>query len=78
MNAITLPTDLEAWAEAEVAAGRAHSVEQVATTALQGYRRQLEAFRRTLDEAEAEVLAEGGIPAEDVFAELLERYGEDA
>ena len=78
MNAVTFPKDLEAWAEAEVAAGRAQSVEQVATRALRGYRQALEAFRRSLDEASAEVRAGGGHPADQVFSELLARYGEGA
>ena len=38
MTAITLPADLEAWARAEVAAGRAESVEALVAKGLRGYR----------------------------------------
>jgi hypothetical protein len=54
MNAVTIPADLHAWAEAEVAAGRAMTVEQVTERALRGYRSQLEQLRQSLDDAEAE------------------------
>ena len=74
MTAITLPKNLEAWAEAEVAAGCAESVEDLIAKAVTGYRRQLEAFRATLDAAEAEIAAGQGIPAEIVFAELEALY----
>ena len=77
MNAINLPKDLEAWAEAEVAAGRAGSVELLISKALAGYRRQLEAFRASLDEASAEIRAGKGIPAEVLIAELEARYPDE-
>ncbi len=59
MTAITVPPDLEAWARAEVAAGRGASIEDVAKNAIARYRAQMEAFRRSLDEAEAEADHEG-------------------
>ncbi len=77
MTAITLPKNLEAWAEAEVAAGRAESVEVLTADAVAGYRRQLEALRASLDAAEAEIAAGQGIPAEVVFAELEALYPDE-
>jgi hypothetical protein len=76
MTAITLPADLEAWARAEVAAGRGSSIEEVAARAIAAYRAQVEAFRKSLDEAEAEADREGWLDAEAVFAELKERYAD--
>lgn len=76
MTAITLPKDLEDWAHAEVAAGRASSVEHAAQKAISGYRAQMEAFRRTLDEAEAEAERDGWLDADSVFAELKARYAD--
>ena len=77
MTTITLPKDLEAWAEAEVAAGRAKSVDVLTAKAVEGYRRQLEAFRASLDEASADVKAGNGIPLEVVFKELEALYPDE-
>jgi hypothetical protein len=74
MTAITLPADLEAWAGDEVAAGRGASIEEVATQAIARYRAHMEAFRRSLDEAEAEADREGWLDAGAVFSELKARY----
>ena len=78
MITVNLPEHLEAWAEAEVAAGRAESVEALTAKAVAGYRRELEAFRATLDEASAEIEAGKGIPAEVVFRELAALYPDEA
>jgi len=78
MTTITLPPDLEAWARAEVAAGRGASVGDVAAKAIAGYRAQMEAFRRSLDEAETEAEHEGWLDADAVFAELKARYAQSA
>jgi predicted transcriptional regulator len=78
MTTVTLPKDLEAWAEAEVSAGRAKSVEALTARAVAGYRRQLEAFRATLDAGSAEIAAGKGIPAEVVFRDLEALYPDDA
>lgn len=75
---ITLPPDLQAWAEAEVAAGRGKTIEDVANTAIARYRAQVEEFRRSLDEAEEEAEREGALDAEAVFAELKARYADRA
>lgn len=78
MTAITLPPDLLAWARAEVAAGRGASIEDVAKNAIARYRAQMEAFRGSLDEAEAEADREGALDAQAVFAELKARYADPA
>jgi Arc/MetJ-type ribon-helix-helix transcriptional regulator len=73
MISISLPRDLEAWAHGEVAAGRAESVDSLIADSL-AERREWDAFRRSLDETEAEA-AEGAVsPAEEVFADLKSRY----
>jgi hypothetical protein len=74
MTVITLSPDVEAWARAEVAAGRAESVEHAAQKAIAGYRTQMDSLRRTLDEAEAEAERDGWLDADAVFAELKARY----
>jgi hypothetical protein len=66
MIAITLPADLEAWARAEVAAGRAESVEALVEKGLRGYRLGIDTFRKSLDDAVAEADRDGWIPG-DVF-----------
>jgi hypothetical protein len=76
MTVITLSPELEAWARAEVAAGRAKDVEHAAQKAIAGYRSQMEGFRQTLDEAEAEAARDGWLDADAVFAELKARYAD--
>ncbi|MEI9965536.1 MAG: hypothetical protein WDM92_13550 [Caulobacteraceae bacterium] len=73
MNAIVLPKELEAWAQAEVAAGRAESVGDLVATALGAYRDELEDLRRSLDEAEAEAERDGWLDADVVFEEIKAR-----
>lgn len=70
MTAITLPADLEAWARAEVEAGRAESVEAAIAKGVRGYRLATDAFRQSLDDAVAEANEKGWIPLEDVKREL--------
>lgn len=70
MNAVMLPADLQAWAEAEVAAGRAMTVEQVTERALRGYRSQLDMLRQSLDKAEPEAQASGGHAIDDAIAHI--------
>jgi hypothetical protein len=67
MTAVVLPVDLEAWAEAEVSAGRAESVQQVAAKAIRGYRHAVEELRASLDAAEKEADELGWLSAEEVF-----------
>ena len=78
MTTVTLPKDFTAWAEAEVAAGRAASIDALAAKAVAGYRRQLEAFRASLDEASAEIAAGKGIPLDVVMKELETLYPDEA
>lgn len=72
MTAINLPPDLEAWARAEVAAGRAESVEALVSEALRERRAELAYVREKLDEARASLARGEGIPLEDFL-----RNGED-
>lgn len=67
---IPLPREFQKWAEAEVAAGRAESVEKLAERALESHRRQVESFRASLDDAVAEANRDGWIEGEDVLAEM--------
>lgn len=77
MNAITLPKDLEVWAEAEVAAGRAESVEALAIEALAIHRKRWETLRQSLDDAVAEADRDGWLDADTVFDELAARYADE-
>lgn len=70
MTAITLPADLEAWARAEVAAGRADSLEAAISKGVRGYRLATDAFRKSLDEAVAEANEKGWIPLEETMRDL--------
>jgi hypothetical protein len=72
MNAIVLPKDLEVWAEAEVAAGRAPSVEALAIGALEAYRRQWEELRQSIDDAKAEADRDGWLTIEEAFEGMLD------
>lgn len=73
MSALRLPERVERWAESEVAAGRAASVEEAAAA----YRAQLDAFRASLDAAEAEADAGLTHTHEEVFAELEALYPDE-
>lgn len=73
MTAINLPADLEAWARAEVAAGRAESVEALVEARLRESRRW-EHFRQSLEEAEAEAEREGWRDADAAFDRLEQKY----
>jgi len=65
MTAINLPADLEAWARAEVAAGRAESVEALVADALRERQAEIEHVRGKLDEARASLARGEGIPLEE-------------
>jgi len=73
MIAITLPADLEAWARAEVAAGRADSVEALVADALGERRAEIEYVRAKLDEARASLARGEGIPLEEFLRRGSER-----
>lgn len=67
MTVVTLSREFEAWAEAEVQAGAADTVEALALQLLERERQWAE-FRATLDAAEAD--EDGRRPAEEFFTEL--------
>ncbi len=67
---IPLPRQFQAWAEAEVAAGRAESVEQLAQQALEAHQRQVETFRFSLDAAVAEADRDGWIEGDAFLANM--------
>jgi len=67
---IPLPRQFQKWAEAEVAAGRADSVEKLAAQALEAHRLQIEKFRASLDAAVAEAERDGWIEGDKVLAEM--------
>ena len=70
MTTITLPPDLEAWARAEVASGRAGSVEAVVAKGLRGYRLGIDTFRKSLDDARSEADRDGWMPGDAFMREL--------
>jgi hypothetical protein len=70
MTAITLPADVEAWARAEVEAGRDESVEALVAQALRERRAEVEYGRGKLDEARASVAAGRTVPLEEAFREI--------
>ena len=77
MTAITLPPDLEAWARAEVAAGRAESVEALVAQALSERRAEVQYVRGKLDEARASLGRGEGIPLEEAFKKIDAWIAED-
>ena len=77
MPGITLPKNLEAWAVAEVVASRAESVDVLTAKVVAGHRRQLEAFRASLDAAEAGIAAGHGVPAGVLFDVLEALYPDE-
>lgn len=77
MTAITLPADLEAWARAEVAAGRAESVEALVADALKERREDIEFIRSKLDEARASLARGEGIPLDEAFRRIDAWIAED-
>jgi hypothetical protein len=77
MTDITLPADLEAWARAEVAAGRAKSVEALVADALKERRAEVEFVRGKLDEARASLARGEGVPLEEAFRQIDAWIAED-
>ena len=70
MASVTISPDLASWAEAEVAAGRAESVDQVAARALRAYRAAIEELRASLDAAVREADEHGWLSVEEVFGPI--------
>lgn len=77
MTAVTLPADLEAWARAEVAAGRAESVEALVADALRERQAEIEFVRSKLDEARASLARGEGIPLKEAFRRIDQWIAED-
>jgi hypothetical protein len=77
MDTNTLPADLQDWAEAQVAAGRAPSVEVLAAQALATIKAQQEAIAAKLASAREEADRDGWIEGEDVLAELRAWIADD-
>lgn len=73
MTDVTLPAELEAWARAEVAAGRAESVEALVADALADRRAEIEYVRGKLDEARSGLARGEGVPLEDFLRRGVER-----
>lgn len=67
---VPLPREFQIWAEAEVAAGRAESVEKLVTHALEAHRMQAEKFRASLDAALSEADRDGWIEGDVFLAEM--------
>ena len=67
---IPLSPQVQKWAEAEVAAGRAESVEKLAEQALDAHRIQVEKFRASLDQAVAEADRDGWIEGDAFLADM--------
>ncbi len=67
---IALPKHLQEWAEAEVKAGRAESVDKLAFLALEAHRARTEAFRASLEAAVVEANRDGWLEGEAVLAEM--------
>lgn len=67
---IILPKHLKEWAEAEVKAGRAESVDKLALLALEAHRSRTEAFRASLEAAVVEANRDGWLEGEAVLTEM--------
>lgn len=76
MIVLALPPDIEAWATAEVAAGRGESVEAVATRLLRGAVQRRRQVAALVEEAVAEGDRAGWLSDEAAFAEMDELIGE--
>lgn len=77
MNTAALPTDLKTWAEAQVAAGRAASIDALAAEALATVKVQQEAVAARLAAARAEAERDGWIAGDDALDELRAWIAED-
>lgn len=67
---IPLPRGFQLWAEAEVAAGRAESVEKLAEKALEAHTLRVRTFRASLDAAVDEADHDGWIEGDAFLAEM--------
>jgi hypothetical protein len=70
MNAIVLPEDHQAWAEAEVAAFHAPAVEQVVVEAVELRRGEIAWLQGQIGEAQSQLSRGDGLDGDLVLAEL--------
>lgn len=73
MTAITLPKDLEDWARAEVAAGRAKNMDELIARALETHRAAVGDVRSLLDEARAQVARGEFVTLEEFRGRIRQR-----
>lgn len=72
MISVTLPDDLEAWANVEVAHGHADSVQSVLVEALRLRRLELERLRALLDEGRSSEALDGDRVLDELDAWIAE------
>ena len=73
MTPITLPKDLEDWARAEVAAGRAASLDDLIALALEDRRAAADDIKALLDDARAQGARGEAVDAATVIIDLRRR-----
>jgi hypothetical protein len=73
MGKVTLPAELQQWAETEVAAGRATDAECLISRVLTDHRCEVDVLHLSLLETEEEPDREGWIKDEDFLAEIEAR-----
>lgn len=78
MTAVVLSKDLQDLVDAEVASGFAPDTQTVVDAALRTYLQKLADLRRSLDEARADFVENGGITLQDLRAEFETRWKRDA
>jgi hypothetical protein len=77
MDTSAHPADLKTWAEAQIAAGRAASIDALAAETLATVKAQQEAVAARLCAARAEAERDGWIAGDDALAELRAWIAED-
>lgn len=77
MDTATLPMELKSWAEAQIAAGRAASIDALGAEALATVKAQQEAVAARLAAARSEAERDGWIAGDDALAELRAWIAED-
>ena len=78
MTRITLTPEIEAWAEAEVAAGRADSVSAVVVGVLQRHRDEIEGLRAKLEEGRRSGFVDGDVALAEMDRWVAEDEAADA
>lgn len=70
---ITLPQDLQELVEREVAEGRFPSADKLVEDAVRAQLEELTAFRKSLDDAEAEAERDGWLSLDDLRTAIASR-----